>query len=114
MKGHYSNGAAAPRGEETNAAYLVVAPVAEENEEVPEDYAPAIIAESTVALKTMSVADAVIELDSRDCAVVVFRNAGGHVNVVFRREDGNIGWIDPSSNLAPPLAHDQALEKNSV
>ncbi len=78
--------------------YRVVAPVAEEDEEVPVDYAPAIVAESTVALKTMSVADAVIELDTKDGPVVVFRNAGNnHVNVVYRRADGNIGWIDTSS-----------------
>lgn len=78
--------------------YRVVAPVADEDEEVPVDYAPAVVAESTVALKTMSVADAVIELDTRDGPVVVFRNAGNsHVNVVYRRADGNIGWIDTSS-----------------
>ncbi len=78
--------------------YRVVAPVSGEDEEVPVDYAPAVVAESTVALKTMSVADAVIELDTRDGPVVVFRNGGnGHVNVVYRRADGNIGWIDTSS-----------------
>ena len=81
--------------------YRVVAPVAEEDEEVPEDYAPAIVAESTVALKTLSVANAVIELDTKDSPVVVFRNGGnGHVNVVYRRPDGNIGWIDTSSAAA--------------
>lgn len=81
--------------------YRVVAPVAEEDEEVPEDYAPAIVAESTVALKTMSVASAVIELDTKDSPVFVFRNAGNeHVNVVYRRADGNIGWIDTSSAAA--------------
>lgn len=78
--------------------YRVVAPVAGEDEEVPVDYAPAVVAESTVALKTMSVADAVIDLDTKDGPVVVFRNGGnGHVNVVYRRADGNIGWIDTSS-----------------
>ena len=72
--------------------------MAEEDEEVPEDYAPAIVAESTVALKTLSVANAVIELDTKDSPVVVFRNGGnGHVNVVYRRADRNIGWIDTSS-----------------
>lgn len=82
-------------------SYTVVAPVADEDEEVPEDYAPAIVAESTVSLKTMSVATAVIELDSKDSPVVVFRNAGNdHVNVVYRRADGNIGWIDPSSGVS--------------
>jgi ribosomal subunit interface protein len=81
--------------------YRVVAPVAEEDGEVPEDYAPAVVAESTVALKTMSVASAVIELDTKDSPVFVFRNAGNeHVNVVYRRADGNIGWIDTSSAVA--------------
>jgi ribosomal subunit interface protein len=87
-----------PASEWIDLDYRVVAPVAEEDEEVPVDYAPAVVAESTVALKTMSVADAVIELDTKDSPVVVFRNAGNsHVNLVYRRPDGNIGWIDTSS-----------------
>jgi ribosomal subunit interface protein len=81
--------------------YRVMAPVAEEDDEVPEDYAPAIVAESTMALRTMSVASAVIELDTKDSPVFIFRNAGNeHVNVVYRRADGNIGWIDTSSAAA--------------
>ena len=48
----------------------------------------------------MSVATAVIELDTKDTPVVVFLNAGtDSVNIVYRRPDGNIGWIDPSSAL---------------
>lgn len=75
--------------------------MASEDEEVPEDYAPAIVAESTVSLQTMSVASAVIELDTKDSPVFVFRNAGNdHVNVVYRRPDGNIGWIDTASAVA--------------
>ncbi|TIT52444.1 MAG: hypothetical protein E5W64_10240, partial [Mesorhizobium sp.] len=74
------------------------APLADDDEEIPEDFAPAIVAESTMTLKTMSVASAVIELDTKDSPVVVFRNAGtDHLNIVYRRPDGNIGWIDPST-----------------
>jgi len=81
-------------------AYRIMSPVADEDDEVPDDYAPAVVAESTVALQTMSVATAVIELDTKDTPVVVFRNAGtDSVNIVYRRPDGNIGWIDPSSAL---------------
>lgn len=81
-------------------AYRVMAPAAEELEEVPEDFAPAIVAESTVSLKTMSVARAIVELDVKDSPVFVFRNAGNdQVNIVYRRPDGNIGWIDPSSAM---------------
>ncbi|MBS3648629.1 ribosome-associated translation inhibitor RaiA [Pseudaminobacter sp. 19-2017] len=80
-------------------SYTVMAGIPEENEEeIPEDYAPAIVAESTMALKTMTVASAVIELDTKESPVFVFRNAGNDaVNIVYRRPDGNIGWIDPST-----------------
>lgn len=76
--------------------YRVVSPVADEDEEVAEDYAPAIVAETRLPLKKMNVAAAVIELDTKDSPVFVFRNIGNdQVNVVYRRPDGNIGWIDP-------------------
>ncbi len=85
-------------GEAVDMAYAVMAPLADDDEEIAEDFAPAIVAESTVALKTMSVASAVIELDTGDTPVFVFRNAGNeHLNIVYRRPDGNIGWIDPST-----------------
>lgn len=81
-----------------DVAYTVMEGIGDEvDEEVPEDYAPAVVAETTMALNTMSVASAVIELDTKDNPVFVFRNAAnGEVNVVYRRADGNIGWIDPS------------------
>ena len=83
---------------ETDIAYRVMAPVAEDEDEVPEDYAPAVVAESRMILRTMSVASAVIELDTKDSPVYVFRNAGNdQVNIVYRRPDGNIGWIDASA-----------------
>ncbi len=90
----------APAGREQDIAYRVMAPAAEEVEEIPEDFAPAIVAESTVSLKTMSVARAIVELDVKDSPVFVFRNAGNdQVNIVYRRADGNIGWIDPSTAM---------------
>jgi ribosomal subunit interface protein len=90
-----------PNGRDQDVAYRVMAPAAEEVEEIPEDFAPAIVAESTVALKTMSVARAIVELDVKDSPVFVFRNAGNdQVNIVYRRADGNIGWIDPSTAMS--------------
>ena len=94
LKSH-SQGA---NGNAVDISYTVMTAVPDDDEEVPDDYAPAIVAESTMALKTMSVASAVIELDTKDSPVFVFRNAGNqHVNIVYRRPDGNIGWIDPST-----------------
>ena len=72
--------------------------VPDEDEELPEDYAPTIVAESTKQLRTMSVASAVMALDMTDEPVLLFRSAGSEqLNIVYRRNDGNIGWIDAAS-----------------
>lgn len=77
------------------ASYIIAAPEHDSDEEVTE-FAPVIIAESTTALKRLSVSEAVMELDMTGAPVVVFRHAGhGRVNLVYRRADGHIGWIDP-------------------
>jgi ribosomal subunit interface protein len=70
---------------------------AEEGAPAPLEKAPTVIAEPTSALPTMSVASAIVELDANDSPVFVFRNGSAQVNIVYRRPDGNIGWIDPSS-----------------
>ena len=55
-----------------------------------------IIAESQEELRTMTVSMAVLELDLTESQTIVFRNAAhGGLSVVYRRPDGNIGWIDP-------------------
>lgn len=67
------------------------------DEEVPEDFSPTVVAETTQKIRTSSVSEAVMDLDLSGAPVVVFRSAGtGAINVVFRRADGNIGWIDPA------------------
>jgi ribosomal subunit interface protein len=77
--------------------YTVLAATPDEDEELAADYKPMVIAEETKALRTMSVSGAVMAMDMADTSVVVFRHAGhGGVNVVYRRRDGNIGWIDPA------------------
>ena len=74
-------------------SYVIAAP--EHDEEVAE-WNPVIIAETTTTLKRQSVSEAVMELDMRGATVVVFRHAGhGGINLVYRRADGHIGWIDP-------------------
>jgi ribosome hibernation promoting factor len=77
------------------ASYIIAAPDLESEEEVT-DYNPVIIAESTTALEVLSVSEAVIELDMTGAPAIVFRHAAtGRVNMVYRRGDGNVGWIDP-------------------
>jgi putative sigma-54 modulation protein len=76
-------------------SYVIAAPEQEGEEEVAE-FNPVIIAESTTELKRLSVSEAVIELDMTGAPVMVFRHAGhGRINIVYRRGDGHIGWIDP-------------------
>ncbi len=55
-----------------------------------------VIAETEAALRTMAVAQAVLELEMSNYPVIMFRNAAhGGLSVIYRRPDGNIGWIDP-------------------
>ncbi|TYC49290.1 ribosome-associated translation inhibitor RaiA [Rhodobacterales bacterium] len=86
------------------ASYVLASP--EEDEEVPADFNPLVIAETSAKVKTMTVGMAVMELDLTEAPVVLFKNAAnGGVNVVYRRPDGNIGWIDPAL-----VANTQAAE----
>ena len=93
-------GAAASDGGDVEAASYVViaAPDHDEAEDIGEGFAPTIIAESTTALRSLSVSEAVQDLDLTGAPVLVFRHAGhGRVNIVYRLADGHIGWIDPPS-----------------
>jgi ribosomal subunit interface protein len=76
-------------------SYIIAAPEHEDDADSA-DFNPVIVAESTTALKRLAVSEAVLELDMTGNQVMVFRHAGhGRVNFVYRRADGNVGWIDP-------------------
>ena len=83
-------------GEDTQAqSYVLAGP--DHSDEWEDDYSPPVIAETTSNLRQMSVEEAVMELDLTQAEIVMFRHAGhGGLNVVYRRADGNIGWIDPA------------------
>ena len=84
-------------GDEDVTAQYTVFGSSDEFDELEEDYAPPVVAETTKNLRAMSVEEAVMELDYSGQNVVMFRHAGhGGLNVVYRRADGNIGWIDPA------------------
>ena len=84
-------------GTDDEAAQSYVLASADDFDELHEDYSPPVIAETTSNLRQMSVGEAVMQLDLTQAEVVVFRHAGhGGLNVVYRRADGNIGWIDPA------------------
>jgi ribosomal subunit interface protein len=75
-------------------SYVLEAPG--ENEEEVTGYSPVIIAEATTSLRRLSVSEAVMELDLSGAPCLVFQHGGsGRVNIIYRRADGNVGWIDP-------------------
>jgi ribosomal subunit interface protein len=77
-----------------NAGYTA-APA--EEEEAPEN--PAIIAETRADIPDASVSDAVMLMDLRNTNALMFRNsASGAFNMIYRREDGNIGWVEPQGS----------------
>jgi len=62
----------------------------------PAELNPVIIAENRMSLQELSVGEAVMQMDISEGSFLLFRNgAHGRLNVVYRRDDGNIGWIDP-------------------
>lgn len=78
-----------------NAAYTVFQPHDEEEEEVLAD-APVIVAETRVDIPEASVSDAVMMLDLRNTNALLFLNSGTSTyNMVYRRADGTIGWVEP-------------------
>ncbi len=63
------------------------------------DAGPVVIAEMTTRVERLTVGEAVMRMDLADQPALVFRNsAHGGLNVIYRRTDGNIGWIDPEGN----------------
>ncbi len=110
---HHAN--ATVKGDPEMAAFAVLRAPDDDNE-FDEDWgdegsaidgAPAamIIAEAQAAVKTQTVSMAVMELDLTGAPVVLFRNAAhGGLSVVYRRGDGNIGWIDPERTPVSPPA----------
>lgn len=78
-----------------------VLPMEEEGDDAPEVNGaehPAVVAEPLGELHQLTVGEATMRLDLSGGAVVVFRNsANGMINVVYRRQDGHVGWIDPAS-----------------
>ncbi len=83
--------------EVTAAPSYILAGTEDEGEgQEPETLQPMIIAEMEARVPALSVGEAVMQMELAGAPILVFRNEGHNgVNVVYRRDDGNIGWIDP-------------------
>lgn len=84
--------------EVSGASSYILASSKEDNEQEPESLQPIIVAEMETRIPSLSVGEAVMQMELAGVPVLVFRNEGhSELNVVYRRDDGNIGWIDPSN-----------------
>lgn len=84
--------------EAMDAASYILAGSWEDEAEEPESLQPVIVAEMETPVPSLSVGEAVMQMELAGAHLLVFRNeAHGGVNVVYQRDDGNIGWIDPRS-----------------
>jgi ribosomal subunit interface protein len=95
LRDHHAK-AREPADASERAMAYVLAPVIEEAEEEGIGGGPAVIAEMSTELPSLTVGEAVMRMDLAEAPVLLFRNRShGELNLVYRRADGNIGWIDP-------------------
>jgi ribosomal subunit interface protein len=97
LKDHHQNASVKSEVASMNAVDYVIRHKSDEEEGAGEaELAPAIVAETQTAIHEFSVGDAVMAMDMADKSFLIFKNAShGRLNVVYRRDDGHIGWIDP-------------------
>ena len=78
------------------ASSYILASEADSGDNEPESLQPIIVAEMETPIPSLSVGEAVMQMELAGAPVLVFRNESKNgLNVVYRRDDGNIGWIDP-------------------
>ena len=98
LKGHNKHAVVDGAGE-TVASYVLEAMDEERDAPAEHEFSPTVIAETSTRLGAMTIAAAVMELDMTGVTVLPFRHAAtGRINIIYRRADGNIGWLDPTSD----------------
>jgi ribosomal subunit interface protein len=89
-----------PKAETLLAQQYILA--SDDEEEAAEDVGqgqPAVVAEMTTEIPSLTVSEAVMRMDLADQPALMFRNSShSGLNMIYRRTDGNIGWIDPRGN----------------
>ncbi|MGD9869386.1 MAG: ribosome-associated translation inhibitor RaiA [Hyphomicrobiales bacterium] len=96
LKAHHSRNREADSAALTAPYYVIQA---ETEDEEPAGDSPVVIAETSTTISEASVSEAVMQLDLSDQPFILFRN-DGRLNVVYRRADGNVGWIDPEGSAS--------------
>ena len=112
LRDHHERLEATPEAEITKARDYILAlgeetPDQEQDNEsdVPEGEDPVVVAETETQIQTLSVPDAVMRMDLLDQPALLFRNPQNNdINLVYRRADGAIGWVDPAEAPAREAA----------
>ncbi|MFQ5773436.1 MAG: ribosome hibernation-promoting factor, HPF/YfiA family [Kiloniellaceae bacterium] len=79
--------------------YILAGQPGDDSSEAEADGMPVIVAEMTTEIPSLTVGEAVMRMDLADLPALMFRNSShSGLNLVYRRPDGNIGWIDPRGN----------------
>lgn len=101
LRDHHKEGAGEQDFE--RAQQYILAPETESDEAESEgDGRPAVVAEMSTVIPVLTVSEAVMRMDLGELSAMMFRNqAHGGLNMVYRRPDGNIGWVDPEGNPGP-------------
>jgi ribosomal subunit interface protein len=99
---HHENG----RREEALLASAFVLHGEEHDREEEATHNPVVVAEMTTPIESLTVSEAVMRLDLGDLPALMFRNRGhSGLNMIYRRADGNIGWVDPTYDTAANPKH---------
>ena len=98
LKDHHAGTTPMPSEPAAEAVIQVNGHDVDSDEELPDaPDSPLTVAETSVQIRTMSVSEAVMQLELQEVPALMFRNAGHErLNMVYRRPDGHIGWVDPA------------------
>jgi ribosomal subunit interface protein len=96
LRDHHINGAVAAAEQVIARQYVIEADSATIDDDEDQSAEPVIVAEMDTTIETMSVAEAVMRMDLAELPALMFRSgAHGGLNMIYRRPDGHVGWIDP-------------------
>ena len=96
LRDHHINGAIAAAEQVPARQYVIEAEASGVDDEEDPSAEPVIVAEMDTTIETMSVAEAVMRMDLAELPALMFRSgAHGGLNMIYRRPDGHVGWIDP-------------------
>jgi len=99
LKDHHRNRERPVEVSEGSSYILAASETDDDAEDTTESLQPVIVAEMGTRIPSLSVGEAVMQMELDGAPLLVFRNEGqDRVNVVYRRDDGNVGWIDPGTN----------------